>query len=228
MFVKENLLKIKSNLPSHVTLVAVSKTKPNHLILEAYESGHTDFGENYVQELVDKYQQLPKDIRWHFIGHLQGNKVKYIAPFVYLIHGVDSLKLLQEINKQALKNNRIINCLLQVYIAQEETKFGLSFQECEELLCSELFKQLNNVNIKGFMAMASNTENVMQIRKEFGSLKKFSDSLFQISTFNFQPSVLSFGMSNDFNIAIEQGSTMIRVGSSIFGNRNYTESSTFG
>src|ERR1044072_5540583 len=159
MPVKENLLQLKKTLPAHVTLVAVSKTKPGALILEAYEAGHRDFGENYVQELCEKQEQLPKDIYWHFIGHLQSNKVKYIAPFVSLIHGVDSLKLLQGINKQAKKNGRIISCLLQIYIAREETKFGLSFEECEALLASEELKQLENLVVKGFMAMASNTDD---------------------------------------------------------------------
>jgi hypothetical protein len=214
--IKTNLDKIKSALPSNVTLVAVSKTKTNEAILEAYDEGQRDFGENYVQELVDKHEQLPKDIHWHFIGHLQSNKVKYIAPFVHLIHGIDSLKLLQEVNKQAQKNGRIINCLLQIYIAQEETKFGLSFGECETLLASSEFKQLQNVKICGFMAMASNTDNESQIRKEFRSLKTFAE---KVSGFGFQ--ILSFGMSSDYKIAIEEGSTMIRIGSSIFGERNY-------
>lgn len=216
--VKQNLFEIKNSLPEHVTLIAVSKTKPKELVKEAYDTGHRDFGENYVQELTDKYADLPKDIHWHFIGHLQSNKVKYIAPFVYLIHGVDSLKLLQEINKQAQKNNRVIDCLLQIYIAQEETKFGLSFEECEDLLNSETYKQLKNVSVKGFMAMASNTNNETQIRKEFQSLKNFYD---KIKTQHPQFSVLSFGMSNDYKIAIEEGANTIRIGSAIFGERNY-------
>ena len=222
MSVQENLLKIKNDLPSHVTLVAVSKTKPNEAVLEAYNAGQRDFGENYVQELVDKHEQLSKDIRWHFIGHLQSNKVKYIAPFVHLIHGVDSLKLLQEINKQAQKNNRVIDCLLQLYIAKEETKFGLSYNECEELLASETFKSLKNITVKGFMAMASNTKNQVQIREEFMSLKLFYDKLSEgCATFNFQPSILSYGMSGDYKLAILAGSTMVRIGSTIFGERNY-------
>lgn len=217
--VTQNLLDIKNALPEHVTLIAVSKTKPNALLQEAYDAGQRDFGENYVQELTDKHAALPKDIHWHFIGHLQSNKVKYIAPFVYLIHGVDSLKLLQEINKQAQKNNRVIHCLLQIFIAQEETKFGLSFEECEELLNSEIFKQLNNVSVNGFMAMASNTDDETQIRKEFQSLKKFYDKMkVQHSQF----SILSFGMSSDYNIAVEEGSTMVRIGSAIFGERDYS------
>ena len=220
MSVKENILQFKSTIPSNVTLVAVSKTKPNEMVMEAYEAGQRDFGENYVQELTDKQAQLPKDIQWHFIGHLQSNKVKYIAPFVYLIHGIDSVKLLQEINKQAQKNNRIINCLLQIYIAQEETKFGFSFEECEAFLKSELFAQLKNVNITGFMAMASNTDNEDQIRKEFRSLKEFAN---QSLIFNPSSLILSYGMSSDYKIAIEEGSTMIRIGSSIFGERSYNK-----
>jgi pyridoxal phosphate enzyme (YggS family) len=221
MEIKGNLNKIKSNLPSNVTLIAVSKTKPNELISEAYEAGQLDFGENYVQELTDKHEQLPKDIRWHFIGHLQSNKVKYIAPFVHLIHGIDSLKLLQEVNKQALKNNRVIDCLLQIFIAQEETKFGLSFEECEALLNSPEFKQLRNVKVVGFMAMASNTGNEEQIRKEFRSLKEFHSKILQ--TTNGDLPILSFGMSSDYKIAIQEGSTMVRIGSSIFGERNYNK-----
>jgi pyridoxal phosphate enzyme (YggS family) len=218
MSVKDNLNTVKNSIPSSVTLVAVSKTKPNEAILEAYNSGQKDFGENYVQELVDKHEQLPKDINWHFIGHLQSNKVKFIAPFVYLIHGVDSFKLLQEINKQAQKNNRVINCLLQIYIAQEETKFGLSFEECEAIFASEEYKQLQNIKVCGFMAMASNTDNETQIRKEFKSLKGFSN---KHQTLNIKH--LSFGMSGDYKIAIEEGSTMVRIGSIIFGERNYSK-----
>lgn len=220
--IKENLNNIKSSIPPHVTLVAVSKTKPNEAILEAYNAGQKDFGENYVQELVDKHEQLPKDIQWHFIGHLQSNKVKYIAPFVYLIHGVDSFKLLEEINKQAKKNNRIINCLLQIFIASEETKFGLSFEECQSILTSGEFQKLQNVKICGFMAMASNTEDQNQIRKEFKSLKDFHSKV-QRTTNNELP-ILSFGMSSDYKIAIEEGSTMVRIGSIIFGERNYKSS----
>ncbi len=216
MSISENLKHIKAQLPEHVTLIAVSKTKPNEMLLEAYTAGQRDFGENYVQELVDKEAQLPKDIRWHFIGHLQSNKVKYIAPFVYLIHGVDSFSLLKEINKQALKNNRTIDCLLQIYIAKEETKFGLDFDEASQILNSNEFKELKNISIKGFMAMASNTDDTEQIRKEFKSLKTFS---LQYPDLN----ILSFGMSGDYQLAIQEGSTMIRVGSSIFGERNYNK-----
>lgn len=216
MSIANNIELIKRNLSSNVTLVAVSKTKPNNLIIEAYNAGQREFGENYVQELVDKQEQLPKDIHWHFIGHLQSNKVKYIAPFVYLIHGVDSFNLLKEINKQALKNNRVINCLLQIYIAQEDTKFGLSFKEATDILKSEEYKSLKNISVKGFMAMASNTNNQAQIRKEFHSLKNFSNQFPELK-------ILSFGMSSDYKLAIEEGSTMIRVGSSIFGERNYSK-----
>ena len=218
MSVSNTIIKIKSELPSHVTLVAVSKTKPNELINQAYLAGQIDFGENYVQELIDKHQELPKDIRWHFIGHLQTNKVKLIAPFVNLIHGVDSLKLLEEINKQAQKNNRIINCLLQIYIAQEDSKFGLSFDECKELLQSNSYLNLKNICVVGFMAMASNTDNNEQIKKEFLSLKKFHESMV---TIQLPLNILSFGMSSDYQLAIECGSNMIRIGSSIFGERNY-------
>jgi hypothetical protein len=179
------------------------------------------FGENKVQELCDKYEALPKDIDWHLIGHLQSNKVKYIAPFVSLIHSVDSIKLLQEINKQAAKNNRTINCLLQIYIANEDTKFGLSFSEAQQLIDSSEFKQLNNIKIVGLMGMATNTDDTTQIRKEFKSLKTFFDSLKNHSTANFELSILSMGMSSDYQMAIEEGSTMVRVGSSIFGKRIY-------
>jgi pyridoxal phosphate enzyme (YggS family) len=216
MSVSNNLKQIQSQINNNVTLIAVSKTKPNEMLLEAYNAGQKNFGENYVQELTAKAETLPKDINWHFIGHLQSNKVKYIAPFVYLIHGVDSFNLLKEINKQAVKNNRIINCLLQIYIAKEETKFGLSFEEATTILNSEEYKQLKNVCVKGFMAMASNVDDEFVIRKEFKTLKLFSENFPQLN-------VLSFGMSNDYKIAIEEGSTMIRVGSLIFGERNYQQ-----
>jgi len=219
--IADNLLSIKNKLPEQVKLIAVSKTYLAENILEAYQTGHKIYGENKVQELVEKHEQLPKDIEWHLIGHLQSNKVKYIAPFVSLIHSVDSLKLLQEINKQALKNNRVISCLLQIYIASEETKFGLSEEECLALIYSSAFKELNNIKIVGLMGMASNTEDTNQIKKEFSQLKKFFD---QISSTTKLPNIewkeLSMGMSSDYKIAIEEGSTMIRVGSSIFGKRN--------
>lgn len=216
--IKDNLLSIKNSIPPHVTLIAVSKTNPTQAILDAYEAGQRIFGENKVQELVDKYERLPKDIEWHMIGHLQSNKVKYIAPFVKLIHGVDSLRLLQEINKRAEQNNRIIDCLLQIHIAKEETKFGFDEKEVVEALQSEEFKKMNNIKIVGLMGMATNTDDESQIRKEFKSLKQLFDKL---SAFNFQLSTLSMGMSSDYKLAIEEGSTMIRVGSSIFGQRNY-------
>jgi hypothetical protein len=208
-----------------VKLIAVSKTKPAADILELYQLGQRDFGENYVQELVDKYEQLPKDIRWHFIGHLQSNKVKYIAPFVHLIHGVDSLNLLKEINKQAAKNNRIIDCLLQVYIAEEETKFGLDETELTAIITritgdSQEFK---NIRIVGVMGMASFSDDSNIIRNEFRNLKKLFDANAQLSTTNCQLSTLSMGMSGDYTIAIEEGSTMVRIGSLLFGERNYNK-----
>jgi pyridoxal phosphate enzyme (YggS family) len=220
MSVGENLKKIKAKLPANITLIAVSKTKPVELIKEAYDAGQRDFGENYIQELEDKHKQLPADICWHAIGHLQSNKVKYIAPFVHLVHAVDSLKLLQEINKQALKNSRVIDCLLQIYIAQEETKFGFSFDECENLFQTDELKPLQNIRVVGFMGMATNTDNEIQIRKEFHSLKELFSKL---SFLNPQLTILSMGMSSDYKIAIEEGSTMIRIGSSIFGERNYNK-----
>src|SRR3989344_5269763 len=204
------LVDLRTRIPADVQLIAVSKTKPVSLIQEVYQAGQRAFGENKVQEMVDKYEQLPKDIEWHLIGHLQSNKVKYIAPFVSLIHSVDSLKLLIEINKQAEKNNRIINCLLQIYIAKEETKFGLSFEEAEQLIHSKELTELKNIKITGFMGMATNTDKKEQIANEFKSLKQFYDQFSDFSIFNFQLSNLSMGMSSDYLLAIEQGSTMIR------------------
>ena len=218
MGIKENLLGLKKRLPSHVTLVAVSKTKPVEMISEAYEAGHRDFGENYVQELVEKQALLPADIRWHFIGHLQSNKVKYIAPFVHLIHGVESLKLLKEINKQGAKNKRVIQVLLQLHIAQEETKFGLSFDECRGILEGAELRQLQDVKVVGLMAMASNTENEDQVRKEFQSVKNFYDS---VKAQHPDLRILSCGMSGDYEVAIGAGSNMVRIGSLIFGERQY-------
>lgn len=218
MSISTNLNEIKSSIPENVTLVAVSKTKPNEAIVEAYENGQRIFGENKVQELTDKYEALPKDIEWHMIGHLQSNKVKYIAPFVSLIHGVDSYKLLKEINKRALQNSRTINCLLQIHIAQEQTKFGFSEEEIIELLTSDKFKELKNINIVGLMGMATFTENESQIKDEFNSLKNLYD---KISSSHFPLSILSMGMSGDYQLAIECGSNMVRIGSSIFGERNY-------
>ncbi len=222
MSIHQNLEHIKLALPENVTLVAISKTKPVEAILEAYNSGQRIFGENKVQEMCDKQLLLPTDIQWHIVGHLQSNKVKYIAPFVSLIHAVDSLKLLQEINKQAAKNNRIIDCLLQIYIAQEETKFGLNFEEAEQLLSSPALQELKNVRIVGLMGMASNTDNKEQVRMEFRSLKNFFDKIkTQESRLETTYTILSMGMSSDYNIAIEEGSTMVRIGSSIFGERDY-------
>lgn len=218
--IAEHIAALKKELPEGVTLVAVSKTKPMEAILEAYEAGQRDFGENYIQELCDKADKLPKDIRWHAIGHVQSNKVKYIAPFVHLIHGVDSLKLLQEINKQAQKNERVIDCLLQIFIATEESKFGLDATELDALLKSETFQHLQNIRIVGLMGMASNTENEAQIRSEFKGLRDLFLSM-QKDYPNFQH--LSMGMSGDYSIAIAEGSTMIRVGSLIFGTRQYSK-----
>ena len=214
MSIKENLLKLKGSIPAGVTLVAVSKTKPNELILEAYESGQRDFGENYVQELVEKQKELPADIHWHFIGHLQTNKVKQIIPFAHLIHGVDSVKLLKEINKESAKIGKVTSCLLQIYIADEETKFGLDEQECRALLKSEEFSQLKNIKLEGFMGMASNTDDEEKISSEFRKIVALRNEFPQYK-------VLSFGMSGDYQLAIKEGSTMIRVGSLIFGERNY-------
>lgn len=216
MNIKENILYLLDQLPNEVKLVAVSKTKPNEAIFEAYEAGHRIFGENKVQEMISKYEVLPKDIQWHMIGHVQSNKVKYMAPFVTLIHGVDSLKLLKEINKQALKNNRVIDCLLQLHIASESTKFGLSKIECIEALIAA--ESLENVTIKGLMGMATFTDDNCQIEQEFNGLKELYDQLAkQYGEFE----VLSMGMSGDYEIAIAKGSNMIRVGSKIFGERNY-------
>jgi len=221
MSIAKNLQKIKNSLPEKVILIAVSKTKPVSDILETYNAGQRIFGENKIQEMVDKQEQLPKDIEWHMIGHLQSNKVKYMASFVHLIHGVDSFKKLQEINKQAQKHNRIINCLLQIKIAIEETKFGLSIEDAEYLLRSNEMTSLKNVNIIGFMGMASFTNDETIIRNEFKILKKFLNSTLKYKSSNFTPSTLSMGMSGDYQIAIEEGSTMVRVGSAIFGTRNY-------
>ncbi|MGX7666184.1 YggS family pyridoxal phosphate-dependent enzyme [Flavobacterium pedocola] len=219
MSIQSNLQHIKSTLPSHVTLVAVSKTKPVSDLMEAYNAGQRIFGENYVQELVDKQPQFPNDVEWHFIGHLQSNKVKYIAPFVSLIHGVDSLKLLLEINKQALKNNRVIDCLLQVHIAEEESKFGLDEQELNEILSSDALKGLKNIKIVGLMGMSTFTDNQEQIQKEFQNLKAIFDKYKTLKTENCDLQTLSMGMSGDYPLAIECGSTMVRIGSSIFGSR---------
>ena len=218
MSIQNSLEKYRDILSKHnAQLIAVSKTKPNGDLLQAYEAGQRDFGENKVQELARKAEELPKDIKWHMIGHLQRNKVKYLAPFVHLIHSVDSLRLLAEINKQALKNERVIDCLLQVYIAEEDTKFGLNERELNEIIGSEEFKQLNNVRVAGLMGMATFTDSQEQVRKEFRLLKTIYNSL-ENKMKNL--SILSMGMSGDYQIAIEEGSTMVRIGSSIFGARN--------
>lgn len=219
MSISQNLNNIKSSLPEHVTLVAVSKTKPVSDILEAYNAGQRVFGENYVQELVEKQDQLPKDIQWHFIGHLQSRKAKLIVPFVSLIHGVDSLKLLQEINKQAQKKSRVIDCLLQVHIADEETKFGLDEGELEDIFQMLKQVQYNNIRVVGLMGMATFTENQNQIKKEFQFLKSLFDKYSKLNTDNWQLNTLSMGMSGDYELAIECGSTMVRIGSGIFGTR---------
>ncbi|MBF4485307.1 MULTISPECIES: YggS family pyridoxal phosphate-dependent enzyme [unclassified Flavobacterium] len=219
MSIQSNLNTIKTSLPEHVTLVAVSKTKPVSNLMEAYEAGQRIFGENKIQEMTDKYEEMPKDIQWHMIGHVQSNKVKFMAPFVSLIHGVDSLKLLQEINKHALKNNRIIDCLLQIYIAEEESKFGLDKNELNELLSSSEFKEMKNIRILGLMGMATFTEDRNQIIKEFTHLKSIFDSIKSLQFENCNLNIISMGMSGDYQLAIECGSTMVRIGSSIFGGR---------
>ncbi len=223
----EQFEKIKKELSdSNATLVAVSKTKPAADIQELYNLGQRDFGENYVQELVEKEAALPKDIRWHFIGHLQSNKVKYIAPFVHLIHGVDSASLLKEINKQAAKNNRIIDCLLQVHIATEETKFGFDEHELSQLhdTSTGSIHEFKNINIKGLMGMASFSNDMNLVRNEFKKLKTLYDKLnAQFSMLNAQCSILSMGMSGDYKIALEEGSNMVRIGSLLFGERNYNK-----
>lgn len=220
MDVAINIAEVKTTLPEGVKLVAVTKTKPSEVIMEAYHAGHKVYGENKVQELVQKQQELPQDVEWHFIGHLQSNKVKYIAPFVHLIHGIDSMKLLQEVNRQAVKSGRVISCLLQFHIAQEDTKFGLSEEEARELLSSEAYSRLKNISVAGVMGMATFTENDELVRNEFRKLKSIFDNLKQVyfkdkSTF----CEISMGMSDDYHLAVEEGSTMVRIGSKIFGAR---------
>jgi pyridoxal phosphate enzyme (YggS family) len=219
--IKEKLAEIRKEIPEHVTLIAVSKTKPVSDLEEAYKAGQRHFGENKVQEMFDKYEQLPKDIQWHLIGHLQSNKVKYIAPFVHLIHSVDSLKLLSEIDKQAKKNNRVIDCLLQFHIAQEETKFGLNLQEAHSLITSAEFLEMKNVRIIGVMGMASFTNDEQQVKLEFSNLNAIFSQLkkdfFSLDE-NFRER--SMGMSGDYLLAMQEGSTMVRIGSTIFGGRN--------
>ncbi len=220
--IKDNLNIVKASVPSNVTLIAVSKTKPVSDIQEAYDAGQRIFGENKALEMRDKHQVLPNDIQWHFIGHLQTNKIKYIAPFVTLIHAIDSLSLLEAVNKEAAKNNRVINCLLQFHIAQEETKFGLDIEEAKSMLESESYKNLNNINICGVMGMATFTDNAAQVRDEFKNLKNIFETLKE-NYFKENDSFkeISMGMSDDYPIAIEEGATMVRVGSKIFGARNY-------
>lgn len=220
MSIQSQITFFRNELPKDVTLVAVSKTKPISTLEEAYQAGQRVFGENKVQEMVDKWEALPKDIQWHMIGHLQSNKVKYIAPFVSLIHSVDSFKLLQEINKQGAKFNRVIPCLLQFHIAQEETKFGLSFQEAEELLQSNEFVEMEHVSVVGLMGMASFVDDEEQVRDEFRNLHNYFQIL-KSNYFKYNPdfSVVSMGMSGDYHLAIEEGSTMIRIGSTLFGER---------
>ncbi len=220
MNIKDNLEKIKRELPANVKLVAVSKTKPAEMILEAYDAGHRVFGENKAQELSQKHEVLPKDIEWHFIGHLQTNKVKYIAPFVSLIHSVDSIKLMKEINKHAVKNNRIIDCLLQFHIAEESTKFGLNLEEAEHLISA--LKDYSNIRFTGVMGMATNTDDKTQVRREFRQLhdyfKYLKEKYFKDSGYFKE---ISMGMSGDYKIAVEEGSTMVRLGTAVFGARNY-------
>ncbi|KQS27714.1 YggS family pyridoxal phosphate-dependent enzyme [Dyadobacter sp. Leaf189] len=221
--IADNIARIEKGLKQEngyqARLIAVTKTKPESLLLEAYEAGCKRFGENKVQEMVGKYEALPKDIEWHMIGHLQSNKVKYMAPFVSLIHSIDSFKLLKEVNKEAAKNNRVIDCLLQIFIASEETKFGLSPEEAEEILTAPELTSLQNIRIAGLMGMASNTENEEVIRAEFRGLKTLFESFKKFSSDQVQMRELSMGMSGDYLIAVEEGSTLVRVGSAIFGSR---------
>lgn len=220
--IRENLEKIRATVPEGVTLVAVSKTKPVSDVQEAYDAGQRVFGENHALEMRDKHEALPKDIQWHFIGHLQTNKIKYIIPFVTLIHSIDTANLLEAVNKEARKHDRVVDCLLQFHIAQEETKFGLALDETKQLLESESFKQMKNIRICGVMGMATFTDDEVEIRKEFKHLKTIFDTL-KKEYFADQPQFkeISMGMSDDYPIAIEEGATLVRVGSKIFGPRNY-------
>ncbi|MGK7388923.1 MAG: YggS family pyridoxal phosphate-dependent enzyme [Candidatus Cyclobacteriaceae bacterium M2_1C_046] len=224
MSVKNKIIKTQESLNKfNAKLIAVTKTHPVSLVKEAYEAGHRDFGENKVQELLDKQPELPNDINWHLIGHLQRNKVKFVVPFIHLIHSVDSEKLLKEINKQAKKIDRPINCLLQVHIAQEESKFGLSEENLKLLLNSDTLRDASHVQVKGLMGMATFTDNDEQVRKEFQHLKNIFDELKKTSLpENVHMDELSMGMSSDYKVALEEGSTMVRVGSAIFGERNYS------
>ncbi|WP_121665562.1 YggS family pyridoxal phosphate-dependent enzyme [Mesonia aquimarina] len=217
MNIAENIKKYTEEISPQAILVAVSKTKPNQAILEAYEAGQRVFGENKIQEMTDKYEALPKDIEWHMIGHVQTNKVKYMAPYVSLVHAVHKLKLLKEINKRAKQENRIIECLLQLKIAEEDSKYGMEASDAEKILTSEAYAVMENVKIVGLMGMATFTDDEKQVEKEFEFLKKQYDKLAEKSQFKY----LSMGMSGDYKIALKHGSNMIRIGSSIFGERNY-------
>jgi len=222
MNIAQRIAEIKESLPEDIKLVAVSKTKTSDIIMEAYGAGHKIFGENKVQEMVRKYEELPKDIEWHFIGHLQSNKVKYIVQFVSMIHGIDSLKILKQVNKEAVKTGRMIPCLLQFHIARESAKFGLNENEAHQILRSDVFKEMKNVAITGVMGMATFTDDGSQVRSEFRSLKMIFDKLKNEYFFN-NPEFreISMGMSDDYKIAIEEGSTIVRIGSNIFGSRDY-------
>ncbi|AEV32588.1 pyridoxal phosphate enzyme, YggS family [Owenweeksia hongkongensis DSM 17368] len=218
--VAENIKQFSKALEGKATLIAVSKTKPVEDIAEAYEAGHRDFGENKIQEMADKYEQLPKDIRWHMIGHVQGNKIKYMAPFVHLVHGIDKAKRLKELDKEAAKNDRVIDCLLQVHIAKEDTKFGFDEVELTEVLTESPEEKYPNVRIRGLMGMATFTDNELQVRNEFkGLFQIYSKAKAQLGLPHFD--ILSMGMSGDYQLAIDEGSNMVRIGSSIFGERNY-------
>lgn len=217
MSISEKINTLKEQLPSNVTLVAVSKTKPVSALMEAYDAGQRIFGENKIQEMTEKWSEMPKDISWHMIGHVQTNKVKYMAPFVDLVHAVDRLKLLKEINKQALANDRIIDCLLQIKIADEDSKFGMTEADANSLLDSEAFKNMHNIRVVGLMGMATFTDDMKQVATEFDTLKSYFDSI--VDTHNL--TTLSMGMSGDYQLALKHGSNMIRVGSAIFGERNY-------
>lgn len=221
MSITSNLNNLRSEIPENVTIVAVSKTKPISDLMEAYNAGQRIFGENKIQEMVDKFEALPKDIQWHMIGHVQTNKVKYMASFVHLIHSVDSLKLLKEIDKQAKKYDRTIDCLIQIKIAEEDSKFGLSTGDAKDLITSVKVNKLRNINIVGLMGMATFTDDEVQLKSEFNKLKNTFDSFKDIQTDNSDLKIISMGMSGDYNIAISCGSNMIRVGSNIFGERNY-------
>ncbi|CAN5292909.1 YggS family pyridoxal phosphate-dependent enzyme [soil metagenome] len=218
MNIASNIKKFTSELGPEISLVAISKTKPYDAVMQAYEAGHRIFGENKIQEMTDKWENLPKDIEWHMVGHVQTNKVKYMAPFVSLVHAVDSLKLLKEINKEAKKNDRIINCLLQIKIAEEESKFGIAAVEAREILNSAQYKEMENVKVTGLMGMATFTDNETQVKKEFQYLKTVFDDL---KKDNSSLNTLSMGMSGDYELAMECGSNMVRIGSSIFGERDY-------